>query len=130
MRSRDTLLRLHRFRTEEKRRQVADIDSMIQDFMRKYDDLDAQVKMEESRNGISDPNHFNYSLSAKAARGRRDNLMKSIAELKDQLNDAQTLLAEEQSELRRAELLVEKEGGSGAVPLSGGDRLVPGLQLR
>jgi flagellar export protein FliJ len=130
MRSRDTLLRLHRFRTEEKRRQVADIDSMIQDFMRKYDDLDAQVKMEESRNGISDPNHFNYSLSAKAARGRRDNLMKSIAELKDQLNDAQVALTEEQSELRRAEMLVEKEGGSTAVPLPGGDRLVPNLQLR
>ena len=114
MRSRESLLRLHRFRTEDKRRQVADIDSMIQDFMRKYDDLDAQVKFEESRNGVSDPNHFNYSLSAKAARGRRDNLMRSIAELKDQLNDAQSALEEEEQELRRAELLVEKEGGAPA----------------
>jgi flagellar protein FliJ len=130
MRSRDTLLRLHRFRTEEKRRQVSDIDAMIQDFMRKYDDLDTQVKMEESRNGVSDPNHFNYSLSAKAARGRRDNLMKSIAELKDQLNDAQAALAEEQSELRRAELLVEKESGNGAVPPPGGNRPVPGVHVR
>lgn len=114
MRSRETLLRLHRFRTEEKRRQVADIDFMIQDFMRKYDDLDATVKFEESRNGVSDPNHFNYSLSAKAARGRRDNLMRSIAELKDQLNDAQTALEAEEAELRRAEMLVEKEGGAPA----------------
>ena len=32
--SRETLLRLHRFRTEEKRRQVADIDAMIVDLMR------------------------------------------------------------------------------------------------
>lgn len=114
MRSRETLLRLHRFRTEEKRRQVADIDGMIQDFMRKYDDLDAQVKFEESRNGVTDPAHFNYSLSAKAARGRRDNLMRSIAELRDQLNDAQTALEAEEQELRRAEMLVEKEGGSSA----------------
>ena len=112
MRSRETLLRLHRFRTEEKRRHVADIDFMIQDFMRKFDDLDAQVKFEESRNGVSDPAHFNYSLSAKAARGRRDNLMRSIAELKDQLADAQAALEHEEQELRRAELLVEKEGGS------------------
>ncbi len=98
--------------------------------MRKYDDLDAQVKMEESRNGISDPNHFNYSLSAKAARGRRDNLMKSIAELKDQLNDAQTALVEEQGELRRAEMLVEKESGhSSSASLTGG-QLVPGLHIR
>ncbi len=112
MRSRETLLRLHRFRTEDKRRQAADIDGMIQDFMRKYDDLDAQVKFEESRNGVSDPSHFNYSLSAKAARGRRDNLMRSIAELRDQLADAQAALTEEEQELRRAEMLAVKEGGA------------------
>ncbi len=112
MRSRQTLLRLHRFRTEEKRRQVADIDFMIQDFTRKYEELDAQVKFEESRNGVTDPNHFNYSLSAKAARGRRDNLMRSIADLKDQLAEAQAALASEEQELRRAEMLAEKEQGS------------------
>jgi flagellar FliJ protein len=110
MRSRETLLRLHRFRTEEKRRQVADMDFMIQDFTRKYDELDAQVKFEESRNGVTDPAHFNYSLSAKAARGRRDNLMRSIGELKDQLAEAQAALAAEEDELRRAEMLAEKEG--------------------
>jgi flagellar protein FliJ len=113
MRSRDTLLRLHRFRTEDKRRQVADIDAMIQDFMRKYDDLDAQVRFEEARNGVGDPAHFNYSLAARAARSRRDNLLKSISELKDQLSDAQAPLKDEDAELRKVELLVEKEGGNG-----------------
>jgi len=115
MRSRETLLRLHRFRTEEKRRQVADIDFMIQDFMRKYDELDAQVKFEESRSGVTDPQHFNYSLTAKSARARRDNLMRSIAELRDQLSEAQLALANEEQELRRVEMLAEKESmGSGA----------------
>ena len=114
MRSRETLLRLHRFRTEEKRRQVADIDFMIQDFTRKYDELDQQVKLEESRNGVTDPAHFNYSLSAKAARVRRDNLMRSIAELRDQLAEAQAALEIEEQELRRAEMLAEKEQGGGA----------------
>jgi flagellar FliJ protein len=112
MRSRETLLRLHRFRTEEKRRQVADMEFMIQDFARKYEDLDLQVKFEEGRNGVSDPSHFNYSLSAKAARGRRDNLMRSIAELKDQLTEAQEALEAEVQELRRVEMLAEKESGS------------------
>jgi flagellar protein FliJ len=118
MRSRETLLRLHRFRTEEKRRQVADIEYMIQDFTRKFDDLDAQVKFEEGRTGVSDPSHFNYSLSAKSARARRDNLLRSIGELKDQLNEAQLLLAQEEQDLRRAEMLAEKESmGFVAVPL-------------
>ena len=116
MRSRDSLLRLHRFRTEEKRRQAADIEAMIADFMRKYDDLDHTVKMEEQRTGVTDPNHFNYSTSAKAARGRRDNLLKSIADLKDQLSDAQGALKDEEGELRKVELLVEKERGPAMPP--------------
>jgi flagellar protein FliJ len=117
MRSRDTLLRLHRFRAEEKRRQVADIETMVADFLRKYDDLDQTVKFEESRTGVTDPQHFNYSTAAKAARGRRDNLMKSIGDLKDQLSDAQGLLADEEAELRKAEMLVEKEGQAAAAAL-------------
>ena len=120
MRSRETLLRLHRFRTEEKRRQVADIDFMIQDFMRKYDDLDVQVKFEEGRTGVTDPGHFNYSLTAKSVRARRDNLMRSIAELRDQLNEAQLAHAQEEQALRRAEMLAEKEqqGVSAPMPMA------------
>jgi flagellar export protein FliJ len=117
MRSRDTIVRLARFRVEEKRRQVQDIDAMIQDFLHKYDDLDQTVKFEESRTGITDPNHFNYSTAAKATRVRRDNLMKSIGELKDQLADAQAALDDSERELRKAELLAEKDAGAtAAVP--------------
>jgi flagellar protein FliJ len=109
MRSRETLVRLHRFRTEEKRRQAADIEMMIADLLKKFDELDSHVKFEESRSGVTDPAHFNYSMAAKAARGRRDNLMKSIGELRDQHETALAGLAEEESELRKVELLAEKE---------------------
>ncbi len=109
MRSRETVLRLQRFRTEEKRRQAQDIEAMIADFMRKYDDLDSLVKAEESKNGVTDPAHFNYSMSAKSARQRRDNLLRSISELKDQYNDAQASFQEHEAELRKLELLAEKE---------------------
>ena len=107
--SRETLLRLHRFRTEEKRRQVADIEAMIADLMRKYDDLDAQMKVEEQRTGVNDPAHFNYSMAAKSTRGRRDNILKTVGDLKDQQTAAQALLQEEEAELRKLELLAEKE---------------------
>jgi flagellar protein FliJ len=110
MRSRENLLRLHRFKHEERRRQVAEIEAMISDFLKKQDELDAHIRMEESRNGISDPNHYNYSTSAKASRARRDNLLHSIGELKDQLDTVKTALAEEEAELRKLELLAEKEG--------------------
>jgi flagellar FliJ protein len=109
MRSKDNLLRLHRFRHEDRRRQVAEIEVMISEFLKKQDELDAHIRMEESRNGVTDPSHFNYSTSAKASRARRDNLLRSIGELKDQLDAAKTALEEEAAELRKIELLAEKE---------------------
>jgi flagellar FliJ protein len=112
MRSRESLLRLHRFRTEDIRRQVADMDLMIQDLMRKHDDLDAHVKAEEARTGINDPNNVNYSMAAKSVRSRRDNILRTVAELRDQHEAMKERLQDEQGELRKVELLVEKEGGS------------------
>lgn len=112
MRSRDSLLRLHRFRTEDVRRQAADMELMIQDLMRKHDDLEQHIKFEEGRTGISDPANINYSMSAKAARTRLDNLLKSVGELKDQHSGILDRLKDEESDLRRIEMLVEKEGGS------------------
>lgn len=110
MRSKDTLLRLHRFRSEGKRRQVTEIEMMIADFRRKQDDLDLQINAEEERSGVTDPNHFKYSMTAKSIRGRRDNLLKSIEELDAQLAEAREQAEAEEADLRKVELLVEKEG--------------------
>jgi flagellar protein FliJ len=118
MRSRETTLRLHRFRTEERRRQAADIDGMIQDLSKKYDELDAHVRFEEGRNGVSDPTNVNYSMAAKATRGRRDNLLKSISDLKDQKASVIALLANEEADLRKVEMLMEKESGISAAQVS------------
>jgi uncharacterized coiled-coil DUF342 family protein len=118
MRSRDSLLRLHRFRVEDIRRQVEEMDMMIQDLMRKHDELDAHVKFEEGRNGVTDPNHVNYSMAARAVRGRRDNILKSVGELKDQHSSMVARFEEESAELRKVELLAEKEAPSVKGPLS------------
>jgi flagellar FliJ protein len=112
MRSRDSLLRLHRFRAEDVRRQAADIEMMIQDLMRKHDDLEQHIKFEEQRTGISDPAHVNYSMAAKSSRVRLENLLKSVGELRDQHEDVMERVRDEESELRKVEMLVEKEGGS------------------
>jgi flagellar protein FliJ len=112
MRSRDSLLRLHRFRTEDVRRQASDIDMMIQDLMRKHDDLEQHIKFEEQRTGISDPAHVNYSMAAKSSRTRLEKLLSSVGELRDQHESVLEKLKDEEAELRKVEMLVEKEGGS------------------
>jgi flagellar protein FliJ len=109
MRSRESLLRLNRFRVEDCRRQVADMDLMIQDLMRKHDDLDAHIKFEEQRTGVTDPNSVNYSMAAKSVRGRRDNILKTVGDLKDQQSSMVEKLQEAEGDLRKIEMLVEKE---------------------
>lgn len=111
MRSKDTLLRLRRFRFEEHRRQLSEIESMIAEFQRKQDELDQQVQIEEARTGVCDPSHFNYSLTAKSIRNRRDNLIKSIADLQQQCQEARARLQESTDELHKAEALAGKSGG-------------------
>lgn len=109
MRSRETLIRLQQFKVEEKQRDVADIEVMIADFMQKETELQQQIQMEEERAGVSDPTHFNYPTTAKAIRDRRDNLLRSIDELKQKLGEAREAFEEQQSELRKLELLMEKD---------------------
>lgn len=81
------------------------------DFRRKQDDLDHQIAAEEQRNGVTDPGHFSYSMTAKSLRARRDNILRSMGELGDELEEAKDRVAGEESELRKLELLAEKEGG-------------------
>ena len=109
MRSRDSLIRLHRFQVDEKRRHVTEIETMIADFRRKETELEQQIAAEQDRAGISDVTHFAYPTFAKAARERCENLTKSIAELETQLAAAKDDLSEAFAELKKFELLQEKE---------------------
>ncbi len=109
MKSRDTLIRLKRFHVDEKRRQVAQIEAMIADFQRMAADLDREIAVEQQRAGIDDPGHFAYPTYAKAAMARRDNLVQSADNLKGQLEDARAQLAEAFEELKKVEILEERD---------------------
>ncbi len=109
MKSRDTLIRLKRFHVDEKRRQVAQIEAMIADFQRMANDLDREISVEQTRAGIDDPGHFAYPTYAKAAMARRDNLVQSAENLKGQLEDARGQLAEAFEELKKVEILEERD---------------------
>jgi flagellar protein FliJ len=109
MKSRETLIRLKRFHVDEKRRQVAQIEAMIADFQRMAGDLDREIAAEQSRAGIDDPGHFAYPTYAKAAMQRRDNLKRSADDLQSQLEDARGQLAEAFEELKKVEILEERD---------------------
>jgi flagellar export protein FliJ len=109
MKSRETLIRLKKFQVDERRRKVAQIESMIAEFERMAADLEREIKVEQDRAGIHDPGHFAYPTYAKAAIGRRENLKRSADELKGQLDDAKAALGEAFEELKKVELLDERD---------------------
>ena len=109
MKSRDTLIRLKKFQVDERRRKVAQIEGMIAEFERMATDLDREIKGEQERAGIHDPAHFAYPTYAKAAMGRKENLKRSADELKTQLDDAKAALGEAFEELKKVELLDERD---------------------
>jgi flagellar export protein FliJ len=107
----ESLIRLKKFQVDEKRRQVAQIEAMILDFERMAAELDQQIEIEQQKTGISDVAHFAYSTFAKAAIARRDNLLASAHDMKGKLETAQDDLAEAIEELKKIELLDQRENG-------------------
>jgi flagellar protein FliJ len=109
MKSRETLIRLKKFQVDEKRRKVAQIEGMIAEFERMAADLEREIRAEQDRAGIHDPGHFAYPTYAKAAMQRRENLQRSADDLKVQLEDAKLALAEAFEEMKKVELLDERD---------------------
>jgi flagellar FliJ protein len=109
MKSRETLIRLKKFQVDEKRRKVAQIEGMIAEFERMGADLEREIRAEQERAGIHDPGHFAYPTYAKAAISRRENLKRSADELRIQLEDAKAALGEAFEEMKKVELLDERD---------------------
>jgi flagellar protein FliJ len=109
MKSRETLIRLKKFQVDEKRRKVAQIETMIAEFERMAADLEREIRVEQDRAGIHDPSHFAYPTYAKAAIARRENLKHSADELRSQLEDAKLMLGDAFDELKKVELLDERD---------------------
>jgi flagellar protein FliJ len=109
MKSRETVIRLKKFQVDERRRTVAQIESMISGFERISADLERDIKIEQDRSGIHDPAHFAYPTYAKAAIQRRDNLKRSAHDLKIQLEDAKAAFGEAFEEMRKVELLGKRD---------------------
>ena len=109
MKSRDGLIRLKRFEVEERRRKVAEIESMIGEFGQMAADLDRQIAIEQERAGITDVNHYAYPTFAKAAVQRRDNLTASASDLQAKLTAAREQVEAAMEDLKKIEQLEERD---------------------
>lgn len=109
MKSRKSLIQLRKFEVDERRQTVSDIETMMGELQQMGIDLERQIEVEQEKAGVSDVNHFAYPTFAKAAIQRRDNLKNSCGELEAKLEEARDHLAEAFEELKKVELIEERD---------------------
>ena len=70
---------------DQRRRSMLQIETLIADFDQRANGLEREIKAEQNRVGIHDPAHIAYPTYARAAIARRENLRRSVRELRTEL---------------------------------------------
>lgn len=107
MRTRETIIKLHRFKADEARRKLALLEGMKADLERKSGELERTVA-EEQRRAIEDEiGRFAYPGFARSVVTRRENLSKSLCEIERQIAAVREELNEAYRELKKFEVIEE-----------------------
>jgi flagellar export protein FliJ len=107
MKSRDVLVRLHKFKVDEVQRRLKSLRDMRADLERKTQDLEVMVQDEQRRAAGSDLGRLAYPTFARSVQARRENIQRSIDEVERQLATVQAELEAAYSELKKFETEAE-----------------------
>ncbi len=108
MKSRDTLIKLHRFRADEAQRNLAGLEAMRAELEGKIAELDRLLGEEQRRAMESEMGRFAYPTFAKSVAGRKENVRRSIAEIDRQIENARDLVEAAFRELKKYEIADER----------------------
>jgi len=108
MKTRKTLIRLHKWQADEKRKQLHELLALRDDLLCKSAALDANVLNEQavvntSRGSEADTG-FAYATFARHAIQQRENIQKSVASIESRIAEAEILVAEAYKALKRHEI--------------------------
>lgn len=98
------LIRVHQWKLDEKRREVADLLSIHDDFMAQLAKLEVQMAREREVAGENQDVSFSYANYLQAAKLRQANLNSSLEDLQKQIDVAEDELAEQFQELKKYEI--------------------------
>jgi hypothetical protein len=109
MKSREGLVRLHRFRVEEIRKRLKSLDDMRGDLAKKMGDLETMVQEEQRRSINSDLGRLAFPSFARSIQARRENIQRTIDEVEKQASAVSEELQAAYRELKKYEIAVEGE---------------------
>ena len=109
MKSREALIRLHRFRVDEIRRRLQSLDVMRADLTKKMADLQVMMQDEQRRAAHSDLGRLAYPSFARSVVARRENIQRSIDEVEKQAAGVTEELQGAYRELKKYEIAADSE---------------------
>ncbi|MEQ1865171.1 MAG: flagellar FliJ family protein [Micropepsaceae bacterium] len=109
MKSREALIRLHRFRVDEIRRRLQSLDTMRADLTKKMSDLETMMQEEQRRAAHSDLGRLAYPSFARSVVARRENIQRSIDEVEKQASGVTEELQGAYRELKKYEIAADSE---------------------
>lgn len=98
------LIRLHSWRLDEKRRELADLQRLEDQFLADLQRLEAEVAAEQEFAKTSDSGAFSYGGFAVGVIERRKRIEASIAEVRRRIEEKNEEVAEAFRELKRYEI--------------------------
>jgi flagellar export protein FliJ len=108
MKSRNTLIKLHRFRVDEAKTRLSGLEAMRAEMERKSAELDAHLSEEARRATESDIGRFAYPSFARSIKERKERLAQSISELERSIFEARIAVQDAYRELKKYEIAEEQ----------------------
>jgi hypothetical protein len=107
MKTRQSLIRLQRFRVDEARRKLLSLEGMKAELVRKTGELETTVAAEQRRAIEDEIGRFAYPGFARAILSRKDNISKTLGEVERQILAAQDELNAAYRDLKKFEIAEE-----------------------
>lgn len=109
MKSREALVRLHRFRVDEIRKRLKSLDDMRGDLTKKMSDLETMMQEEQRRAAHSDLGRLAYPSFARSVQARRENIQRTLSEVERQAAQVTEELQGAYRELKKHEIAADNE---------------------
>lgn len=105
----DSLIRLHRWKLEEKRRALADLESLMDELKSRATSLEAEIISEQKAATGSEEAGFAYPAYAAKAIHRREVLAQSAAELDERIEAAREAVKASFQDAKKYEVAQERK---------------------
>ena len=101
------LIRVHKWKLDEKRRELADFENLRSEFSRQLLALQSEQQREQDVAGKHPEVHFSYANYASATKAQQDNLRASIAEIEQKITMLNEEVADCFQELKKYEIALD-----------------------